>query len=37
MLSMLKIAWPEKIMKEKSSKPQASSLTAYPRDDRINL
>ena len=28
-------AWPEKIMKEKSSKLQAASLTASPRDDRI--
>ena len=31
------IAWPEKIMKEKSSKLQATSLTACPRDDRIHL
>ena len=29
-------AWPEKIMKEKSCKPQAPSLTARPRDDRIS-
>jgi len=29
-------AWPEKIMKEKSYKPQAPSLTACPRDDRMN-
>jgi len=37
MLSALKITWPEKIMKEKSSKPQAASLTVSPRDDRISI
>ena len=37
MLSRLKITWPEKLKKAASFKPQASSLTAGPRDDRMNI
>ena len=31
------LTWPKKLKKEKSSKLQAASLTAGPRDDRIQL
>jgi len=32
----LLLAWPKKIMKEKSYKQQAASWTVSPRDDRIH-